>query len=236
MFRGHQAHMESCCFISNGEFLSGSDDGCVALWNTIRKKPVFIAHSVHGSKTEQDVAAGMDNAERPVTAAVEAWVGAVAVCRNSDLAASGAGDGNVQLWELENSNSSLRALHKLPVVSYLLNALPLGFSGDVFSLLCDFFSLQISLQLSFCPMWSLHPVECNRMFWGAFVPILSFSLFEVNLSIDLRFVPNVQEGFVNSLAFAHSGRFVLAGTGQVCNFLAVEPFVIWAVFIERKFL
>ena len=116
--------MESCCFISNGEFLSGSDDGCVALWNTVRKKPVFIAHSVHGSKTEQHVAADMDSTERPVTAAVEAWVGAVAVCRNSDLAASGAGDGTVQLWELENSNSSLRALHKLPVVSFLLNTLP----------------------------------------------------------------------------------------------------------------
>ena len=229
MFRGHQAHMESCCFISNGEFLSGSDDGCVALWNTVRKKPVFIAHSVHGSKTEQQVAADMDSAERPVTAAVEAWVGAVAVCRNSDLAASGAGDGTVQLWELENSNSSLRALHKLPVVSFLLDTLPLGFSGDIFCLLCDFFSFQISPQLSFCPVWCLHPVKYNRMFLGAFVPILSFSLFEVNLSIDLRFVPNLQEGFVNSLAFAHSGRFVLAGTGQVCNFLAVEPFVIWVL-------
>lgn len=229
MFRGHQAHMESCCFISNGEFLSGSDDGCVALWNTVRKKPVFIAHSVHGSKTEQHVAADMDSAERPVTAAVEAWVGAVAVCRNSDLAASGAGDGTVQLWELENSNSSLRALHKLPVVSFLLDTLPLGFSGDIFCLLCDFFSCQISPQLSFCPVWSLHPVKYNRMFLGAFVPILSFSLFEVNLSIDLRFVPNLQEGFVNSLAFAHSGRFVLAGTGQVCNILAVQPFVIWVL-------
>lgn len=61
------------------------------------------------------------------------------------------------------------------------------------------------------------------------MPIPSFSLFEVNLSIDLCSVPNLQEGFVNSLAFAHSGRFVLAGTGQVCNFLAVEPFVIWVL-------
>lgn len=27
----------------------------------------------------------------------------------------------------------------------------------------------------------------------------------------------LQNGFVNSLAFAHSGRFLLAGTGQVCQ-------------------
>jgi len=46
----------------------------------------------------------------------ESWVGAVAVCRASDLAASGAGDGSVQLWALEDANRFLKPLHKLPVV------------------------------------------------------------------------------------------------------------------------
>ena len=31
VFREHHAHIESCCFITNGEFLSGFDDGCVSL-------------------------------------------------------------------------------------------------------------------------------------------------------------------------------------------------------------
>lgn len=57
--------MESCCFISNGEFLSGSDDGCVALWNTIRKKPVFIARNAHGPEAPQ-ATADTSSAERPV--------------------------------------------------------------------------------------------------------------------------------------------------------------------------
>lgn len=48
VFRGHQAHVESCCFITNGEFLSGSDDGSVCLWSTLKKKPVSIAHGAHG--------------------------------------------------------------------------------------------------------------------------------------------------------------------------------------------
>lgn len=48
--------------------------------------------------------------------AAESWVGAVAVCRASDLAASGAGDGIVQLWALEDTNRVLEPLHKLPVV------------------------------------------------------------------------------------------------------------------------
>ena len=50
---------------------------------------------------------------------VEAWVGALAVCRGSDLAASGAGDGKVQLWALEEDNKHLRALHSLPVVKLI---------------------------------------------------------------------------------------------------------------------
>lgn len=48
----------------------------------------------------------------------ESWVGSVTVCRGSDLAASGAGDGFVRLWAMEDTNRSLQALHKLPVVSF----------------------------------------------------------------------------------------------------------------------
>lgn len=42
------------------------------------------------------------------------------MCRASDLAASGAGDGSVQLWALEDSNRILAPLHKLPVVMHAL--------------------------------------------------------------------------------------------------------------------
>ena len=48
--------------------------------------------------------------------AAESWVGAVVVCRASDLASSGARDGSMQLWALEDTNRVLQPLHKLPVV------------------------------------------------------------------------------------------------------------------------
>lgn len=50
--------------------------------------------------------------------AAESWIGAVAGCRGSDLLASGAGDGMVRLWALEEANRSLRAVGSLPVVSF----------------------------------------------------------------------------------------------------------------------
>ena len=48
MFRGHAASLECCCFLTNTEFLSGSDDGCVALWNVLKKKPVTLIKNAHG--------------------------------------------------------------------------------------------------------------------------------------------------------------------------------------------
>ncbi|CAM6092181.1 unnamed protein product [Calypogeia fissa] len=170
VFRGHAASMDCCCFLSNGEFVSGSDDGSLAVWNTIRKKPVHLVKNAHGAlsppeisedssedeKSEEDLgpdtvgnghANGNGNIDKMPSlpgnlasgpgGAAESWIGAVAVCRGSDLVASGAGDGMVRLWALEDTNRSLRALGSLPV-----------------------------------------------------------------------------KGFVNSLAFAHSGRFILAGVGQ----------------------
>ncbi|MCL7033652.1 hypothetical protein MKW94_007405, partial [Papaver nudicaule] len=47
VFRAPAASLECCCFISNDEFLSGSDDGSVELWNTMRKKPAFIVKNAH---------------------------------------------------------------------------------------------------------------------------------------------------------------------------------------------
>ncbi|KAJ7529169.1 hypothetical protein O6H91_15G036100 [Diphasiastrum complanatum] len=122
VFRGHAASLECCCFISNAEFLSGSDDGSVALWSTMRKKPVFLAKNAHEN--------GFLGAHTSVHScgAVESWVGAVCVCRGSDLAASGAGDGSIRLWAIEEENRSLRALHSLPVKGFV-NSLAFAYTG-----------------------------------------------------------------------------------------------------------
>lgn len=41
--------LESCRFITNDEFLSGSDDGSVELWNVNKKKPVCIVKNAHAT-------------------------------------------------------------------------------------------------------------------------------------------------------------------------------------------
>ncbi|XP_049935286.1 U3 snoRNP-associated protein-like YAO isoform X2 [Nymphaea colorata] len=47
IFRSSTASLESCCFISNDEFLSGSDDGSIELWSLLKKKPIFVVRHAH---------------------------------------------------------------------------------------------------------------------------------------------------------------------------------------------
>lgn len=45
------------------------------------------------------------------------WVSAVTVCGNSDLAASGAGNGSVRVWAIESETKDIKPLYDVPLVS-----------------------------------------------------------------------------------------------------------------------
>jgi len=87
VFRGHQAHIESCCFVTNGEFISGSDDGCVALWSTVKKKPVFLAHGAHGGSEGHQLNLDTVNREKPTEQS------------NALAVSNGNGNGNLHVYQ-----------------------------------------------------------------------------------------------------------------------------------------
>ncbi|KAH9306488.1 hypothetical protein KI387_010892 [Taxus chinensis] len=152
VFRGHAASLECCCFVNNEEFMSGSDDGSIELWSMLRKKPVFIAKGAHGNAGLQNLSVDLGIGEKPEemtnsqkcdgidigngnvthqigsSSLVESWVGALAACRGSDLAASGAGDGMVRLWAIESASKSLRVVHDIPLTGFV-NSLAFARSG-----------------------------------------------------------------------------------------------------------
>ncbi|KAK1363777.1 hypothetical protein POM88_039338 [Heracleum sosnowskyi] len=127
IYRASASSLECCCFISNDEFLSGSDDGSIEQWSVLRKKPVHIIKNAHALQTldrlEHTEDKRLSNGhkenginENPCLSA-HSWVGSVAVCRNSDLASSGAGNGSIRLWEIERESKGLRPLFELPLVA-----------------------------------------------------------------------------------------------------------------------
>jgi ribosomal RNA-processing protein 9 len=105
------------------------------VWTQLKKKPVSVyrgAHSRGGGAPAAGAAAdGAAAAPAPpargswATAGSEAvaWVQSVAVARGSDLAASGAGDGAVKLWAVEQSKHGgagyLRPLGELPALGFV---------------------------------------------------------------------------------------------------------------------
>ncbi|KAF4379344.1 hypothetical protein F8388_013562 [Cannabis sativa] len=142
VFRAPASSLECCCFISNDEFLSGTDDGSVELWSLLRKKPAYIVKNAHSllaanKNIEQKdcpmipnghIEYGHHTSEKYDSSSVYSWVSSVAVCRSSDLAASGAGNGSVRLWSIGSETKDIKPLYNLPVVGFV-NSLAFAKSG-----------------------------------------------------------------------------------------------------------
>ncbi len=97
VFRANHVNLESCAFITPGEWITGDGQGSVQLWNTAKKKPTFTARNAHVADS-----ADLDDSAGSVGGDVCRWVGSVAVCPGSDLLASGAGDGLIRLWKVSD--------------------------------------------------------------------------------------------------------------------------------------
>ncbi|KAJ6825758.1 U3 snoRNP-associated protein-like YAOH [Iris pallida] len=132
---------ECCCFIKDNEFLSGSDDGSIELWSVLRKKPIHITKNAHTHLLTDDQLPKDNDGKRPNGdikengfgkslggCSAQSWVSSVAVCRSSDLAASGAGNGVVRLWAIQSDNRSIQPLLNYPLVGFV-NSLAFAKSG-----------------------------------------------------------------------------------------------------------
>jgi len=146
--------LESCAFVTPDTWVTGSDDGTVALWSTTKKRAVMSWEGVHGfggggvvapkffepretadavarrvaAQEMCGVSASSANAPAGVSHAGR-WVNAVAVGKGTDLCASGAGDGAIRLWHAsEAPGRQLEPLACLPARGFV-NALAVASSG-----------------------------------------------------------------------------------------------------------
>ncbi|KAH0864378.1 LOW QUALITY PROTEIN: hypothetical protein HID58_081589, partial [Brassica napus] len=99
IYRAPASSLESCCFISETEYLSGSDRNAL-----LKKKPVFLlknAHSVVAGVITTNENGDHDCVEYSNSSTTSSWVSSAAV--GSDFAVSGAGNGFVHLMVVEAS-------------------------------------------------------------------------------------------------------------------------------------
>ncbi|KAH7681415.1 ribosomal RNA-processing protein 9 [Dioscorea alata] len=141
VFRGPAASLECCCFIDGNEFISGSDDGSIELWSSRHKKPIHIIKNAHAlpyqsNRDEKEVIPDGCIKENGIPkekkcSLAESWVSSIAVCKGSDLAVSGAANGLIRLWAIENDNKGLRPLFDYPLDGFI-NSLAFAKSGRFF--------------------------------------------------------------------------------------------------------
>ncbi|GJQ13803.1 hypothetical protein GpartN1_g5594.t1 [Galdieria partita] len=93
IFRGHNASIDCVTFVTGNQFVSGSEDGSLALWSRLKRKPVLYIHDAHDEKRRK-----RDSHPSPISSS-PLWVTSVASIFRSDLAASGSADGHIMLWK-----------------------------------------------------------------------------------------------------------------------------------------
>ena len=110
LFKGHAASTDSCALIGPTTFVTGSQDGSLALWSMFKKRAVHTVPRAHEAGPGQTAGAG--------------WVGAVAACPHTDLVASGAGNGVIKLWGVRDAGKRQElSLHSELAVAGYVNGL-----------------------------------------------------------------------------------------------------------------
>lgn len=83
VFRGHTAPIDCVAQLNAESFVSGSQDGTLALWSSLRKKPLAQAAAAHGEARWGGAC----------------WMSALTSLPFSDLAISGSCDGQLRFWQ-----------------------------------------------------------------------------------------------------------------------------------------
>jgi ribosomal RNA-processing protein 9 len=90
VFRGHKASIDCLAMLDEAWFVTGSQDGAVALWSATRKRPHAVVPSAHKTPLGNG-----------------GWVSACAALPLTDLVATGACDGSVRLWRADRKQGRL---------------------------------------------------------------------------------------------------------------------------------
>ncbi|KAF3760175.1 hypothetical protein M406DRAFT_13398, partial [Cryphonectria parasitica EP155] len=99
----HEGSMDRIAMLDDELFVTGSDNGSLALWSTQKKKPLFVLPQAHGIEPALalDKASGEKEPDPKVIPPPQPrWITALKTIPYSDVILSGSWDGYVRVWKL----------------------------------------------------------------------------------------------------------------------------------------
>ena len=129
VFRARSMVTESVAFVTQSQWVSGDQDGCVCLYTNTQKKPTATIRGAHPRNPPEADAPGCADSQ------CAEWVTSVAAARGTDLVASGAGNGVIRLWRAagEPGKGGVTGLSPVGAIAArgFVNAIALGVGGRV---------------------------------------------------------------------------------------------------------
>jgi len=109
----HEGSMDRIAMIDDDLFVTGSDNGSIALWSVQKKKPVYIeplAHGLDPPLTPEQASAEVHASPKDIPAPTPRWITALRTIPYSDVILSGSWDGTVRVWKLSEDKRKIEPL------------------------------------------------------------------------------------------------------------------------------
>lgn len=106
----HEGSMDRVAMIDEELFVTGSDNGSIALWSIQKKKPLFILPQAHGLENPllpTEASAEVNPDPKIVPPPQPRWITALRTLPYSDLILSGSWDGYVRAWKLSSDKRKI---------------------------------------------------------------------------------------------------------------------------------
>lgn len=116
----HEGSMDRIAMLDDELFVTGSDNGSLALWSTQKKKALFVLPQAHG--VDPALALEMASAEKQPDPAVipppqPRWITALKTIPYSDIILSGSWDGYIRAWKLSEDRKRIERVGVLGATS-----------------------------------------------------------------------------------------------------------------------
>ncbi|PSS02478.1 WD40-repeat-containing domain protein [Coniella lustricola] len=120
MSNAHEGSMDRIAMLDDELFVTGSDNGSLALWSTTKKKPLFVLPQAHGIEPALalEKASGEKNPDPDVVPPPQPrWITALKTIPYSDVILSGSWDGYVRVWKLSEDKRRIERVGVLGATS-----------------------------------------------------------------------------------------------------------------------